>query len=151
MWFFFFPHPRFLPLLYKHIRSSKLEFFILRLPLWLRARAGLFVCVFGNGHVHLRSYFLTSTICCHHSTSTRWRTAWLASLCCWQRQSKQQRHLFVRSCDAQTSKAICLFLQFPWCDDAVVLKEPLVLCVLHCVPLHWALLHHEPGITFFRL
>lgn len=37
------------------------------------------------------------------------------------------------------------FLQFPRCDDASVLQEPLVLCFLHCLPLHRALLHHEPG------
>ncbi|XP_077811381.1 two pore channel protein 1 isoform X8 [Macaca mulatta] len=35
--------------------------------------------------------------------------------------------------------------QFPRCDDALLLPEPLVLCLLHRVPLHRAVLHHEPG------
>ena len=37
------------------------------------------------------------------------------------------------------------FLQFPRCDDAIVLQEPLVLCLLHCLPFHRTLLRHEPG------
>lgn len=38
------------------------------------------------------------------------------------------------------------FLQFPRCDDASILQEPVVLCFLHCLPLHRTLLHHEPGM-----
>lgn len=36
-------------------------------------------------------------------------------------------------------------MQFPRRDDALLLPEPLVLRLLHRVPLHRAVLHHEPG------
>ena len=38
-----------------------------------------------------------------------------------------------------------LQIQLPRCDDALLLPEPLVLRLLHRVPLHRAVLYHEPG------
>lgn len=41
---------------------------------------------------------------------------------------------------------LCLFrMQFSRCDDAILCPEPLVLCLLHSVSLHRAVLHHELG------
>lgn len=40
---------------------------------------------------------------------------------------------------------LVFWIQFPWCDDAVLCSEPLVVCLLHSVSLHRIVLHYELG------